>query len=143
VSLWEWGLVAAASIFAFWSGFVVWLWHAGRQTDARALVGFVPDCFVLLTRLLRERRVSRRRKLVLVALIAYLAFPFDVVPDFIPVAGQVDDVLAVALLLRLFIRSGDEPLVRQLWPGPQRSLELLLRVAGASAAKKDELKPLV
>ena len=99
--------------------------------DARAVARFVPDCVVLLARLARDPRVPRRRKLLLLALVAYLALPFDLVPDFIPVAGQLDDVLVVAFVLRRFLRSGGEPLVREHWPGPEQSLRLVLRAAGA------------
>jgi uncharacterized membrane protein YkvA (DUF1232 family) len=62
-------------------------------------------------------------------LVGYLALPFDLVPDFIPVAGQLDDAIIVALMLRSFVRSGGEQLIRQLWPGPERSLALILRLA--------------
>jgi uncharacterized membrane protein YkvA (DUF1232 family) len=84
---------------------------------------------VLVTRLAQEPRVSRRRKLLLVALVGYLALPFDLVPDFIPVAGQLDDAIIVALVLRSFVRSSGEQLIRELWPGPEQSLALILRLA--------------
>lgn len=112
-----------------YAAFVVWLILLGRRQDARALATFVPDCISLVTRLARDPRVPRARKLLLLALIGYLAFPFDLVPDFIPVAGQLDDVLIVALVLRSFIRSGGEDLIRELWRGPERSLALVLRLA--------------
>ena len=67
----------------------------------------------------------------IVAVVGYLAMPFDLVPDFMPVAGQLDDVLVVAFVLRRFLRSGGEPLVREHWPGPEQSLRLVLRAAGA------------
>ena len=89
----------------------------------------IPDCIVLVTRLAREPRVPRRRKLLLLALVGYLAMPLDRVPDFIPVAGQLDDAIIVALVLRSFVRSSGEELIRELWPGPQRSVELILRLA--------------
>ncbi len=73
----------------------------GRTDDARAVARFVPDCAVLFARLLRDRRVPLGDKLLLTGLVAYLALPFDLVPDFIPVAGQLDDALVVALALRL------------------------------------------
>jgi uncharacterized membrane protein YkvA (DUF1232 family) len=92
-------------------------------------VTFIPDCIVLVTRLLRDSRVTRRRKLLLLGLIAYLALPFDLVPDFIPVAGQLDDAIVVAFVLRSLVRSGGEPLIRELWPGPERSLAIILRLA--------------
>lgn len=103
---------------------------AGRRESARALAGFVPDCVVLCSRLLRDPRVPRRKKFLLVGLTGYLALPFDLVPDFIPVAGQLDDVVIVALVLRSLLRGGGTSLVREHWPGPENSLELVLRLAG-------------
>ena len=84
---------------------------------------------ILLANRVREPRVPRRRKLLLVALVGYLALPFDLVPDFIPIAGQLDDVIIVALVLRGFVRSSGEQLIRELWPGPEQSLALILRLA--------------
>jgi uncharacterized membrane protein YkvA (DUF1232 family) len=98
--------------------FVIALLIAGRRESARALAGFIPDCVVLCGRLLRDPRVPRRRKALSVALAGYLALPFDLVPDFIPVAGQLDDVVIVALVLRSLVRGGGEPIVREHWPGP-------------------------
>jgi uncharacterized membrane protein YkvA (DUF1232 family) len=127
---WTWPLVALAALALVWGALVVALIVAGRREDARALATFIPDCLVLLSRLLRDRRVPRRRKLLLAGLVGYLALPFDVVPDFVPVAGQLDDALVVAFVLRRFLRSGGEPLVREHWPGPERTLVLVLRIAG-------------
>jgi uncharacterized membrane protein YkvA (DUF1232 family) len=127
---WTWPLVALAALALVWGALVVGLIVAGRREDARALATFIPDCLVLLSRLLRDRRVPRRRKLLLAGLVGYLALPFDVVPDFVPVAGQLDDALVVAFVLRRFLRSGGEPLVREHWPGPERTLVLVLRIAG-------------
>ena len=128
---WGWLLIAVlgATLLAYGS-FLLWLAGRGRRDDARALAGFVPDCLVLVGRLARDPRVPYRRKLLLLALVGYLALPFDLVPDFIPVAGQLDDAIVVALVLRHLIRSGGEPLLRELWPGPDQSLALLLRLAG-------------
>src|SRR3954452_15953599 len=124
-----WVLVAFAASFLVYASFVCWLALSGRRNDARALASFIPDCVVLVSRLARDDRVPRRRKLILLALVAYLALPFDLVPDFIPVAGQLDDAIVVALVLRHFVRAGGEPLIRDLWPGPDQSLALILRFA--------------
>jgi uncharacterized membrane protein YkvA (DUF1232 family) len=129
MSWWQWLLVSLAVVVGVYAAFVAWLVILGRRDDARALATFIPDCIVLVTRLAREPRVSRPRKLLLVALVGYLALPFDLVPDFIPVAGQLDDAIIVALVLRSFVRSSGEPLIRELWPGPEQSLALILRLA--------------
>ena len=90
---------------------------AGRGADARALARFVPDCVVLFRRPLGDERIPRGRKLALVALLGYLASPIDVIPDFIPVVGQLDDVLAVVLALRFVLRSADDDLLAEHSPG--------------------------
>ena len=126
---WLWLLSALGAAALVYAGFVLVLLARGRRQDARALAGFVPDCAVLVGRLLRDPRVPRRRKLLLLALLGYLALPFDLVPDFIPVAGQVDDAVILALVLRSVLRSGGERLVREHWPGPEQSLALILRLA--------------
>jgi uncharacterized membrane protein YkvA (DUF1232 family) len=123
-----WLLAGFALTLLVYGLFVAALVAAGRREDARAVAGFVPDCLVLFRRLLADSRVPRSRKVVMWALIAYLAVPIDVVPDFIPVAGQLDDVLAVVLVLRLVLRSGSA-LVGELWPGPRASLDVILRLA--------------
>ena len=126
---WAWLLISSGAVAAVYAAFVVWLVAIGRRRDAQALATFVPDCVVLIGHLVRDPRVPRRRKLLLVELIGYLALPFDLVPDFIPVVGQLDDVIVVVLVLRSLIRSGGEPLLREHWPGPERSLTLILRLA--------------
>lgn len=138
---WAWLLVSLAVVVIVWAAFVGWLVVRGRRDDARAFATFIPDCVVLVSRLAREPRVPRRRKLLLLALIAYLALPIDLVPDFIPVAGQLDDAIIVALVLRHFIRAGGEPLIRELWPGPEQSLELILRLAGRNRLRAVMRKP--
>ena len=129
VSWWLWLALSLGLIALVWLALVAALIVAGRSEEARALAGFIPDCLVLISRLLADKRVPRRRKLLLAALVGYLALPFDLIPDFIPVAGQLDDVLVVALVLRRFLRAGGDDLVREHWPGPERSLMLVLRVA--------------
>ncbi|HEY6068520.1 MAG TPA: DUF1232 domain-containing protein [Gaiellaceae bacterium] len=127
---WAWAGAALGVLVLVWVGFVLILFAVGRREEARALAGFIPDCVVLVHRLLRDPRVPRRRKLLLVGLLGYLALPFDLVPDFIPVAGQLDDAIILALVLRHLVHSGGDALVREHWPGPERSLQLVLRASG-------------
>jgi uncharacterized membrane protein YkvA (DUF1232 family) len=126
---WKWPLPGLALGAAVYLGFVAWLLVAGRRADARALAGFIPDCLLLFRRLLGDGRVPRRSMLLLAGLIGYLAMPFDLVPDFIPVAGQLDDAIVVALVLRCVLRAGGPDLLREHWPGPRASLDVLTRLA--------------
>ena len=122
------GLLLALAVAAVvWALLVGALYVLGRREWARAMARFVPDCIVLFRRVLADERVPRRRKALVWLLLGYLAMPFDLVPDFIPVAGQLDDALAVALVLRALLRSAGPELVREHWPGPPEVLGLLLR----------------
>jgi uncharacterized membrane protein YkvA (DUF1232 family) len=103
---------------------------AGRREDARALAGFIPDCLVLVSRLARDRRISRARRAILFLVLAYLALPIDLVPDFLPGIGQLDDAVLLGLALRVLVRGGGGELVRDAWPGPPASLDMVLRAAG-------------
>ena len=124
-------LIVAVCILALYAAFVVALIVAGRGRDVRDVARFVPDCIVLFRRLIGDARVPRRKKAVLVVLIGYLALPFDLVPDFIPVAGYLDDAVIVGFALRHVLRGADATLIEELWPGPRESLDLILRIAGA------------
>jgi uncharacterized membrane protein YkvA (DUF1232 family) len=102
---------------------------AGRGR-AHDIAAFIPDCAILFARITRDPRVPRRHKLLLAALAAYLAMPFDLVPDFIPIAGQLDDAILVALVLRVVVRGTRGELLSEHWPGSPGSLNGLLRLAG-------------
>jgi uncharacterized membrane protein YkvA (DUF1232 family) len=127
-------LVIAGAALALYAVAVLALVVAGRRTDARALAGFIPDCLVLFRRLLGDPRVPRSRKALLAGMVGYLAMPIDLVPDFIPVAGQLDDAILVALVLRAVLRGPAQPLLREHWPGPERSLQVLERLAHGTRA---------
>jgi len=124
-----WLLYALIGVAVLYALIVLAFFVAGRRENARAIGGFVPDCVVLFSRLVRDKRLPRRFTFLVGALIPYLAMPFDLVPDFIPVAGQLDDAVIVAFVLRRVARKNPE-LIREHWPGPPSSLALILRLAG-------------
>jgi|SRR6185295_7849978 len=129
-----WPLLVAACILVVYAVLVTAVIAGGHWQGARAVARTIRDCIVLVRRLIGDPRVHRRHKLLLGALIGYLALPFDLVPDFIPVAGHLDDALVVALTLRAFVRGSGPELVREHWPGPESSLAVVLRLAGAAGA---------
>lgn len=131
VPFWPWGLLIV--LVGLYVVGVAALIAAGRREDARALAGFIPDCVVLVSRLARERRISPVRRAVLWLVLAYLFLPIDLVPDFLPGIGQLDDAVLLGLALRLLVHGGGSEIVREAWPGPQASLAIVLRAAGLEA----------
>ena len=129
----QWLLTVGGALIAAYLLFIAALVVAGRRTDARAWAGFIPDCVILTRRLLADRRVPRRPKLVLGALVLYLATPIDFVPDFLPLIGHLDDAIIVALVLRTVVRAASVDLIREHWPGPEPSLNAVLRRSGQPA----------
>jgi uncharacterized membrane protein YkvA (DUF1232 family) len=95
---------------------------------ARELAAFLPDCLVLLKRLAGDARVPRRSKLWLWLLVPYLASPIDLIPDFLPLIGQLDDAALVVLAVRSVVRGAGRDVVAELWPGSPAGLAVLLRV---------------
>jgi len=128
VSFWPWGLLLIA--LGLYVVAVAALIAAGRREDARALAGFIPDCLVLVSRLARDTRISKPRRAALFIALGYLALPIDLVPDFLPGIGQLDDAVVLGLALRLVVHAGGTGIVREAWPGPEASLTLVLRAAG-------------
>jgi len=130
VSAAELALIALAAFLALYAGVVLALFMVGRRSEARAVARFIPDCLVLFRRLLADDRVPRVRKLSLVLMLGYLVLPIDLIPDFIPVAGQLDDAILVALTLRFVLRGSDPDLLDEHWPGPPGGLVVVQRFAG-------------
>ena len=74
-------------------------------------------------------------------MIPYLASPIDLVPDFIPVLGQLDDALLVAVVLRYVARRAGAGVISERWPGDERSLRIVLAATGAAEPAPAETPP--
>ena len=125
-----WWLIALLVLVGVYAAFLLVLVARGRREDAGTWLRVVPDCVVLVRRLLGDPRVPRSRKVALALLAGYLASPVDLVPDVIPVVGHLDDAILVALVLRSVVAAAGEDVVRERWPGTPASLALVLRLAG-------------
>lgn len=99
---------------------------AERDASTKDLVFALPDIAKLLWRVVRDDRTPRLVRGGLLAMAAYLAIPFDVVPDWIPVLGQLDDVVVLTVGVRTLLRRVPEPILREHWSGERRVLAALL-----------------
>jgi uncharacterized membrane protein YkvA (DUF1232 family) len=127
-----WLLLAVVVLLGLYAALVAVLAIGGREWDVRMIARLVPYCAILFKRLLADPRVPARWKVAAGFALVYLALPFDLVPDFIPVAGQLDDAILVALVLRGLLRSAGPRLLREHWPGPAALIAPLERFAFAA-----------
>lgn len=125
-------LIAALAILVLiWLVLVIALIAFGKRALAREIAALVPNLVRLFSGLMRDPRVPRRAKVVLGATVLYLAMPIDLVPDFIPVAGQLDDAIVAAFALRYVIGTTPREVVTEYWPGDPEMLRRLLALARA------------
>ncbi len=105
---------------------------------AREVAGFLPNCAVLLRRLWREPQVPRRARVALGLAALWVLSPVDLVPEFLPVIGPLDDVVVVVLALRYALRTVPRPVVEAAWPGSPAVLGRLLgdRPSGEAAPRR-------
>lgn len=101
-----------------------------KGVDLREARTFVPELVRLISRLARDPSLGRGTRVRLSLLLAYLAFPFDLVPDFIPVLGYADDVIVVALALRAVVRRVGAEVLDDNWTGSETGLAAVRRLAG-------------
>jgi uncharacterized membrane protein YkvA (DUF1232 family) len=127
-----WLLVAAGLMVASWAALVV-LARRLPPGPLRELARFIPDCLTTIGRLRSDPRVPRRAKVAVVLAGLWLASPIDLLPEFLPVIGPLDDVVVVALALRYAARQVPRELLLDAWPGDPRLLERLLGPARTRA----------
>lgn len=100
----------------------------------KALLRALPDLVRLIARLVADPALPLPAKIALGAAVLYLASPIDLVPDFIPFVGYLDDLLLAAVVLDGVLNYVDRGLVLRCWPGSPQSLDTLSRVARVLAA---------
>jgi uncharacterized membrane protein YkvA (DUF1232 family) len=95
----------------------------------KALLRALPDVARLIRRLMADPVLPRAAKIALGAAAVYLLSPIDLIPDFIPLVGYLDDVLVAAVVLDGLLNWVDRGLVLKYWPGSPASLDTLARTA--------------
>jgi uncharacterized membrane protein YkvA (DUF1232 family) len=92
----------------------------------------LPDFFILLCRLAVDKRVNTSQKLMIGGIIAYVISPIDIIPDFIPIIGYVDDVVLVVFGLNIILNDLDNQIILDNWSGKQDVLELLQKITSTA-----------
>ncbi|TMK79677.1 MAG: DUF1232 domain-containing protein [Actinobacteria bacterium] len=118
-------VLVAAAVYA---ALLVVLIVAGRGAAARELATLVPNLARLFKDLIRDPRVPRGSKVLLVIAAAWVASPIDLIPEFIPVLGPLDDAVVAALVLRHVLRRAGREVVVEHWRGDPATLERILRL---------------
>ncbi|MGH2573130.1 MAG: YkvA family protein [Actinomycetota bacterium] len=122
------GLVFALIVaVGVWLVAILVLVAAGQRSRARELATLVPNLLVLFRGLLRDPRVPRSSKLWLGFAVVWIASPIDLIPEFVPVAGPLDDAIVAALVLRHVLRRADRSVLLEHWKGDPATLEALVR----------------
>jgi uncharacterized membrane protein YkvA (DUF1232 family) len=92
----------------------------------RDLAAFIPDCVTTVRRLRKDPRVPRRAKIAVLIAGLWVASPIDLIPEFLPIIGPLDDIVVVALALRYAGRQVPRDVLLAAWPGEPRIIERLL-----------------
>jgi uncharacterized membrane protein YkvA (DUF1232 family) len=130
---WRTLIAIGLGLIAVWGVLVALLW-VFRPRDARLgdLLRTVPDLVRLVRNLLGDRGVPLGARLALVGLLAWLINPIDLVPEFIPILGPLDDVVVAVLVLRYVRRRVGLEELRRRWPGTPEGFALLSGIIGSS-----------
>jgi uncharacterized membrane protein YkvA (DUF1232 family) len=141
---WWWDLLfgIAAGLLLAWAvliaALVVMRPRGGLMRQALRLL---PDVLRLLPRLAADRSLPRGVRVRLALLLAYLASPIDLVPDFIPVVGYADDAIIVAAVLRSVVRHAGVQVLERHWPGTRDGLAALYRLTGLGPTRSSAAGP--
>lgn len=130
-------IAVVAAIATAWIACLVLFWLVRpRGVPARVVLATVPDVLRLLRGLVTDRTVPLDVRLVLVGLIAWIASPIDLIPEFIPVIGPLDDVVVAIAALRYVRRRLGIDALRARWRGSDEGFAVLTRVIGGPAVRE-------
>ena len=127
----DWGLLVgiAIGLLAAWVAFIALLWILRpKETGLGELVRVVPDVLRLVRALIGDRTAPLGTRVAVVGLLLWLINPIDLIPEFIPVLGPLDDVVVAVLVLRYVRRRLGPDEFRRRWPGSDDGYAILTRV---------------
>jgi len=130
----SWLIAVVLGLVVLWAVLLVIFWLARpRDISAGELVRLVPDTLRLIRGLITDGSVPLDVRAVLVGLLLWLVSPIDLIPDFIPVLGAVDDVVVSIVALRYAWRRLGLEELRRRWVGTEAGFDTLARIVGTSA----------
>ena len=129
----RWFLIAGLTLVVLWLLAVLVLWWLGRKTLARELITLLPKLVRLFHGLIGDERVPRTSKTLLLLGAVWLVSPIDLIPEFLPGIGAIDDAVVAGLVLRHVVKRAGPEVVKDHWRGDPRTIGVLLRAAGVSS----------
>jgi uncharacterized membrane protein YkvA (DUF1232 family) len=124
-------LAIAIAVLAAWVAIVLVVWRkAPSRAAAIEAVRVLPDLLRLTAGVARDPMTPRSCKVALAGLAVWLASPIDLIPEFVPVIGPLDDLVVTAIVLRWVGRRVGVEALRAHWPGSEPGFELVLRLLG-------------
>jgi uncharacterized membrane protein YkvA (DUF1232 family) len=134
---WDLAIGVGAALILVWVVLVVAL-AVGRPSGGRLreALRILPDLLRLLRRLAADKSLPTGVRIRLWLLLAYLALPFDLIPDFIPVLGYADDVIVITAVLRSVVRRAGIVAVRGHWPGSDEGFAAMCRLTGLNGLER-------
>ncbi len=131
-------LLAVALALGVYAVAIAVLAVVGRRTAAKEVAAFLPNLARLFKGLIGDSRVPRSSKVLLVFGAAWIASPIDLIPEFIPVLGPLDDAVVAALILRRVLKTAGADVVTDHWRGDPATLQRLLRLFALRPADPKE-----
>lgn len=129
--VWSILIGVSSGIVLAWLILVTAIWMAKpNDLGVGDLIRLLPDLLRLFKRVATDGAVPRMVRVELVLLLCYLVSPIDLIPDFIPVIGFLDDALVVAIMLRIVVRTAGPQMLEKHWPGTPQGLWALRRLCG-------------
>lgn len=119
-------VVTLTAAVGLWLLAILVLITLGRRSAARELATLIPNLVILFRGLLRDPRVPRSSKLWLGFATVWLVSPIDLIPEFIPLIGSLDDAIVAALVLRHVLRRTDRSVLSQYWRGDPTTLDAII-----------------
>ena len=120
--------ITVAVAVCLWLVAILLLHAFGRRSAARELATLIPNLVFLFRGLLRDKRVPRSSKILLGFAVAWLVSPIDLIPEFIPVVGPLDDAVVAALVLRHVLKRTDRSVLADNWRGDPVTLDTIIRL---------------